>query len=148
VSIENKDDAHAIDNDTAADDRLIEALDRGEAAKAAAILREADALSKRAREALADMLDGDPNAHPHLRQIYPYRLKLTRWPGKGRSRYSFIDISNDIELHQKVTAVIRKKKVSATIAFHEVAKTLSKGGFAKVRDAYRRTDKRLLKFKK
>jgi hypothetical protein len=136
------------DEDQTSENRLIEALDRGDAAKAAAILREADALSKRVREALADMLDGDPNTDEYLRKVYPYRLLLTRWPGKGRPPLSLLDAHDDIHLHRKVATLARKMKLSPTAAFHEVAKTLPKGGFAKVRDAYRRADKRLFRFKK
>jgi hypothetical protein len=136
------------DDDQTCDDRLIEALDRGDSAKAAAILRGSDALSKRVREALADMLDGDPGADQSLIRMYPYRLKLTRWPGRRRPRRSALDLNDDFELHRKVTDLVRVKKLSPTKAFHEIGKTLPKGGFATVRDAYGRAHKRLIKFKK
>jgi hypothetical protein len=145
VSVEEESDP---DEDQTSEDRLIEALDRGDAAKAAAILRGLDALSKRVREALADMLDGDPNTNEYLRKMYPHHLQLTRWPGKGRPRRSILDLHEDMKLHRKVTAVVRKKKISPSAAFHEIAKALPKGGFATVRDAYGRADKRLIKFKK
>jgi hypothetical protein len=94
------------------------------------------------------MLDGDPNTDEYLRKMYPHRLQLTRWPGKGRPRRSILDLHEDMKLHRKVTAVVRKKKISPSAAFHEIAKTLPKGGFATVRDAYGRADKRLIKLKK
>jgi hypothetical protein len=62
-----EDESCQTDEEETSDDRLIEALDRGDAAKAAAILRGSDALSKRVRDALADMLD-DPSTDEYLRK--------------------------------------------------------------------------------
>ena len=143
VSVEDETGLDGEDDQTS-DDRLIEAFDRGDAAKAAALLREFDALSKRVREALADMLDGDPNTDEYLRKIYPYRLILTRWPGRRRPRRSILHLRDDMELHRQVTRVVREKKMSKTRAFEEVAKSLPKRGWATVRDAYYRAEERLL----
>jgi hypothetical protein len=142
-----EDESCQTDEEETSDDRLIEALDRGDAAKAAAILRGSDALSKRVRDALADMLDGDPSTDEYLRKIYPHRLKLVRWPGKGRPRRGIFDVHHDMNLHKRVTTLVREKKISKTLAFQEVAKSHPKG-WAAVRDAYYRADKRLLHVKK
>ena len=67
-------DEHLPDDDEFAltpDEELVDALCRGKTSEAACILRRIDGLGKVALDALADMLDGDPNKKPYLRRLWP-----------------------------------------------------------------------------
>lgn len=130
------------DPDESPSDKLIQALDRGDAALAATILRQTDALSKQVREAIADMLDSDPLTDETLRSRYPYRLQLTRWPGKTRPPKSGLDHNDDIDTFEAVNRKIREG-LKPGGAIKEVAKSRNVSP-SKVEKAYYKIRSRML----
>ena len=130
------------------DARFVEALDRGRAGDAAAILRKMDGMSRHVREALADMLDGDPKGDETLVRRYPFRLQLTRWPSKRtRPPKNFRDFEDDMDLARAVSVLVGRG-MSVNAAVDAVAKSNPKAGVSKVRKAYNGARRHLLHARK
>jgi hypothetical protein len=135
----------APDTDKTPEDAFIDALDRGDAKRAGAILRGLDRLTKRVCEALADMLDGDPAKDENLVRIYPLRLVFAPWPITGRPRRTFIDHFDDIDLARRVRRLVKKNGMSISAASEKVgAECQPKLSGSTLEKAYHRVKKRML----
>jgi hypothetical protein len=135
---ENPEDQHL-------EDELLDALYRGDAARAAAILRVFDGLTKTVCQALADLLEGDPTNFESLVRIYRRRLIFAPWPVVGRPRRSVVDFDDDIALAREVRQLVKSNKMTISAASGIVgAKCKPKIGGSKVEKAYHRVRKRML----
>lgn len=131
--------AESSDAGATPEDCLLVALDKGDAAAAAAILRGSDCLNARVREALADMLDGIPATDKTLRRRYPFRLILCRWPGRTRPRRNVYDLFDATDLAGSVTTLVSKGMlVSAAVAAVAKQNKISEAKVRKARSLYNR----------